>query len=390
MSKKLLLPVLWVAWLWNFSYRMMFTTIMPSLQMSMQLSNQDVGLLVGALSFGYGVISYPSSLASGKLDERWIICGGIALTTVSMLLFSISTSFSVLLILSFTAGAGLSTYLPQGVSLLSREYSAHHVGSVLGVHETAAPVGQTLGPLFVWSAIGVLGWSGCLQAWVIYSVVVCVLVLLLVPKSKSIARSAPQPTAKGHVSSVFFMMVIVQSAVWTCNLGLLSMVPVYLTETFLLGVSYVAFILGVSRMAGAVGQLAGGYFSDKLGRVRILFLTTAMVFVATLWITLLPFDGVYVAGLFFHGIVSSAFFPVYFAMVSDMTDYSNRAKMIGLTNSVAGFVGGTVAPTVIGYLSDRFSFQTAFLFPIAMGIVGCIAALYVWETGNSTRKIWAS
>lgn len=390
MSKKLLLLVLWVAWLWNFSYRMMFTTIMPSLQMSMQLSNQDVGLLVGALSFGYGVISYPSSLASGKLDERWIICGGIALTTVSMLLFSISTSFSVLLILSFTAGAGLSTYLPQGVSLLSREYSAHHVGSVLGVHETAAPVGQTLGPLFVWSAIGVLGWSGCLQAWAIYSVVVCVLVLLLVPKSKSIARSAPKPTAKGHVSSVFFMMVIVQSAVWTCNLGLLSMVPVYLTKTFLLGVSYVAFILGVSRMAGAVGQLAGGYFSDKLGRVRILFLTTAMVFVATLWITLLPFDGVYVAGLFFHGIVSSAFFPVYFAMVSDMTDYSNRAKMIGLTNSVAAFVGGTVAPAVIGYLSDRFSFQTAFLFPIAMGIVGCIGALYVWKMRDSTRKMWAS
>jgi MFS family permease len=164
------------------------------------------------------------------------------------------------------------------------------------------------------------------------------------------------------------------------------MVPVYLAKTFLLDVSYVAFILGLSRVTGAVGQLAGGHLSDKLGRTLVLLSSTVMVFVATLWITLVPFSDFYVAGLFFQGIVSATFFPVFFATMSDITDYSNRARMVGLTNSVAGFVGGTVAPTVIGYLSDRFTFQIAFLFPIATGIVGCATAFYVWKATSSRHE----
>jgi len=387
MSKRLLLPVLWIAWLWNFSYRMMFTAIMPALQLEMQLSNEAVGLLVGALSLGYGAMSYPSSLASGKLDERWIMCGGVALTTIAFLALSVSRSFITLLILSFVAGAGLSTYLPQGLSILSRGYSTNQIGSVMGIHETAAPVGQTLGPLFVWSSIAVLGWSGCLQAWSLYSLAVCILILLIVPKSKGVARASSKLATTGHFSSsLFFVMVTVQSAVWACNLGLLSMVPIYLTKTFLLDVSYVAFILGVSRMTGPVGQLSGGFFSDRLGRTRVLLFVTMMVFIATMWITLIPFNSIYVAGLFFQGAVNSAFFPIFFAAISDMTDYSNRAKMIGLTNSVAGIFGGTVAPYVIGYLSDHFTFQIAFLFPIATGIVASFGATYIWKATKPGKR----
>lgn len=340
-------------------------------------------MLVGSLSFGYAAFSYPFSLASGRLDEKWIISGGVALTTTSLLAFSISKSFVGLLILGFAAGAGLSAYLPQGLSLLSREHSKHRVGSMMGIHETAAPVGQTLGPLFVWSAIGTLGWSGCLQAWSVYSLVICVAILLLVPKSRRVAGPPLQSGQGQHSSdSLILSLIVVQAAVWSCNIGLLSMVPVYLAQTFLLQVSYVAFILGVSRITGTVGQLTGGYLSDRLGRTRILLFSTMMVFVATLWITLIPFSGFYVIGLFFQGIASASFFPIFFAMISDITDESRRAKMMGLTNSVAGFVGGAVSPTLIGFLSDRFTFQIAFLHPIAMGIVGCVGALYVWKTIN--------
>lgn len=366
---------------------MMFTAIMPALQNSMQLSNQEIGLLVGALSLGYAALSYPASFASGRVDERWVISAGITLSSVSALVFSMSRSFAAMFVLSFLMGAGFSTYVPQAYSLLSREYSTHRLGFVLGVHETGAPVGQTVGPLFVWFTVGVLGWSGCLQAWVIFSLVVCILILFLVPKGKGVTQSPPKGAARKHLSPLLLLaMVATQTAVWSCNLGLLSMVPVYLAKTFLLDVSYVAFILGLSRVTGAVGQLAGGHLSDKLGRTLVLLSSTVMVFVATLWITLVPFSDFYVAGLFFQGIVSATFFPVFFATMSDITDYSNRARMVGLTNSVAGFVGGTVTPAVIGYLSDRFTFQTAFLFPIATGIVACATAFYVWNATSSVRK----
>ncbi|MFH0849000.1 MAG: MFS transporter [archaeon] len=385
MSRKVLLPILWTTWLSNFSSRMMFTAIMPALQTSMRLSNEAVGLLVGALSLGYAAMSYPSSLMSGRLQEKWIIFGGVAITTVSLLAFSISESLVSLLIFAFAAGAGFATYPPQGLSLLYREYPSQRLGLVMGLHETAAPIGQMVGPLFVWFAISTLGWSGCLQAWSGFSLIVGVLIMIFVPRSDrtvgSSHKMAPRPTR----FSLFFVMIIVQSAVWSCNLGLLSMIPVYLTKTFLLDVSYVAFILGISRITGAAGQIGGGYLSDRLGRTRILLLLTAMIFTATLWITLIPFNTIYIVGLFFQGLVGSAFFPVYFATISDIADDSSRARMIGLTNSISAFIGGTIAPAIIGGLSDRFTFQVAFSFPIVMGIVGCLGAIYVWKHKPATR-----
>jgi len=386
MSNKLILPLLWATWLWNFSYRMMFTAIMPALQSSMNLSNQAVGLLVGSLSLGYATSSYPSSLMSGKLSERWVMCGGVALTTISLLIFSVTKSFVDLVVLVFVAGIGLGAYVPHGLSLLSSEYPAERVGSVMGLHETAAPIGQTLGPLFVWSTIGTLGWSGCLQAWGIYSLIIFVLILFLVPRRPQAVTPQLSQKSRGLPASLLLSMVIVQAAVWSCNLGLLSMVPVYLTQTYLLDVSYVAFVLGASRMTGTLGQLTGGYFSDRVGRARVLLLTVVMVSVATIWITSVPFSTSYLVGLFFQGIVGSAFFPIFFAMVSDITDRFNRARIIGLTNTVASLIGGTVSPALIGFLSDQFTFRIAFLYPIIMGIVACVGAGFVWRTAAAKQR----
>jgi len=357
---------------------MMFTAIMPALQSSMQLSNEAVGLLVGSLMLGYAASSYPSAMLSSKFGEKWVICGGVALTALSLLAFSLSKSFVSLVVLGFLAGMGLGAYLPQGLTLLSKEYSKDRVGYVIGIHETAAPVGQALGPLFIWSAIAALGWSGCLQAWSLFALAIFVTVFFLVPGRGQVVRAPREPVERIRISNaLLFSIIALQMAVWSCNLGLLSMVPVYLAQTFLLDVSYVAFIIGISRFTGAGGQLAGGYLSDRLGRTRVLLFTAVLVLVATAWVTLVPFGGFYVIGLFFQGIVSSAFFPVFFAMVSDITDPSNRAKVMGLTNSIAGFVGGTVSPIVIGFLSDHFTFRVAFSYLIAMGLMGCFAALYV-------------
>jgi len=297
---------------------------------------------------------------------------------LSLLAFSLSKSFVILIILGFLAGMGLGAYLPQGLTLLSKEYSMDRVGYVIGIHETAAPVGQALGPLFIWSAIAALGWSGCLQAWSLFALAICVTVFLLVPRRRQVVKASREPVKRARISNaLLFSIVALQAAVWSCNLGLLSMVPVYLAQTFLLDVSYVAFIIGVSRFAGAGGQLAGGHLSDRLGRTRVLLFTAVMVLVATVWITLAPFGGFYVIGLFFQGIVSSAFFPIFFAMVSDIADPSNRAKVMGLTNSIAGFIGGTVSPIVIGFLSDHFTFRVAFSYLIVTGLMGCAAALYI-------------
>jgi MFS family permease len=366
---------------------MMFTAIMPDLQSSMHLSNEAVGLLIGSLMLGYAASSYPSSLLSNRIGEKWVICGGVALTAVSMMAFSFSKSFTGLVATGFMAGVGLGAYLPQGLTLLSREYPMSRVGYVIGMHETAAPAGQTLGPLFVSYTIATLGWPGCLQVWSLYAFAICVTVLLLVPSKRQAVEHNQGTVRRTHVSArLVFSVVALQAAIWSCNLGLLSMVPIYLAQTFLLDVPYVAFILGASRIVGAAGQLAGGYFSDRLGRIRILLAISVLVLVATLWITLTPFNAFYVGGLFFQAIVSSAFFPVFFAMVSDITDPSSRAKLMGLTNSIAGFIGGTVSPAVIGFLSDHFSYRVAFSYVIAMGLGGCVAAMYVYGKSKEISR----
>jgi len=377
-SEHALLPTCWFTWFWNFSYRMMVPTLLPAIQASLILSNWQAGTVVGALNLGYAVSAYPSGLYSTRFGPKRIICFGIALTAVCMLLFTISQSYLTMLVFIFVGGLGLGTYLPQGLVLLSQQYEKRKRGTIMGVHETAAPIGQAVGPLFVSMMILPLAWTGCIQAWFALAVIPIVSFLFLVPKYKA-DPGASENVHEGREWSprLYATVVLLNSCIWSTNLGLLSMIPIYMVQVFLVDVAFAAFLVGATRFSGAFGQLVGGFLSDAVGRFKVLIAVVAVTAVSTVGVAFAPYGPILIASMVIQAMATAAFFPVIFATVSDHTSSRTRAKVLGVINAAAGFIGGSLSPMIIGYLADKFNFRDAFLYPVILGFFACFLILYL-------------
>jgi len=377
-SEHALLPTCWFAWFWNFSYRMMVPALLPAIQASLLLSNWQAGNVIGALNLGYAVSAYPSGLYSTRFGPKRIICFGIALTAVCMLLLTISQSYLTMLAVIFVAGLGLGTYLPQGLALLSQEYEKQKRGTIMGVHETAAPIGQAVGPLFVSMMLLPFGWTGCIQAWFALAAIPVISFLFVVPKYKA------NPTAGENVHEarewplrLYATVVLLNSCIWSANLGLLSMIPIYMVQVFLVDAVFAAFLVGATRFSGAFGQLMGGFLSDTVGRFKVLVAVVAATAVSTVGVAFAPYGPVMIASMVIQAMATAAFFPVIFATVSDHTSSRTRAKVLGTINAAAGFIGGSLSPMIIGYLADKFNFKDAFLYPVTLGFFACFLILYL-------------
>lgn len=377
-SEHALLPTCWFAWFWNFSYRMMVPALLPAIQASLLLSNWQAGNVIGVLNLGYAASAYPSGLYSTRFGPKRIICFGIVLTAVCMLLLTISQSYLTMLALTFIAGLGLGTYLPQGLALLSQEYGKRKRGTIMGVHETAAPIGQAIGPLFVSMMLLPLGWTGCIQAWFALAAIPVISFLFVVSKYRA------NPSSGENIHEVrewplrlYATVVLLNSCIWSANLGLISMIPIYMVQVFLLDAAFAAFLVGATRFSGAFGQLMGGALSDRVGRFKVLLAVVAVTAVSTVGVAFAPFGPVMIASMVIQAMATAAFFPVIFATVSDHTSSRTRAKVLGIINAAAGFIGGSLSPIIIGYLADEFNFKDAFLYPVILGFFACFLILYL-------------
>ena len=377
-SEHALLPTCWFAWFWNFSYRMMVPALLPAIQASLLLSNWQAGNVIGALNLGYAVSAYPSGLYSTRFGPKRIICFGITLTAVCMLLSTISQSYLTMLALTFIAGLGLGTYLPQGLALLSQEYGKRKRGTIMGVHETAAPIGQAIGPLFVSIMLLPLGWTGCIQAWFALAAIPVISFLFVVPEYRAnLSSGENMHEAREWPLRLYATVVLLNSCIWSANLGLISMIPVYMVQVFLLDAAFAAFLVGATRFSGAFGQLMGGVLSDRVGRFKVLLAVVAVTAVSTVGVAFAPFGPVMIASMVIQAMATAAFFPVIFATVSDHTSSRTRAKVLGIINAAAGFIGGSLSPIIIGYLADEFNFKDAFLYPVILGFFACFLILYL-------------
>ncbi len=373
-----ILLISWFAWLWNFSYRMMVPALLPSIQASLSLSNWMAGALVGALNLGYAISAYPSGLCSARFGPRNIIVFGTALSAAFAFLLSISRSYAAMMIFAFAAGLGLGVYLPQALTLLSEHYGRRRRGTIIGIHETAAPMGQMAGPLWAGAMLPSLGWVGCLRAWSLPGALIAIAFLMIAPKRGDGGKGAGKAAGGGGWPwGLYLPTILLVSFVWSANLGLISMIPLYMVRSSLADAAFAAFLMGITRFSGVLGQLAGGLLSDTIGRLKVLMAIVLVTAISTVGVAFAPYGSVMIASMLVQAMAASAFFPVTYAAISDNTSPRDRAKVIGVVNTSSGLLGGVLSPMIIGYLADTSGFQTAFLYPVVAGFLACPFVLHL-------------
>jgi len=142
------------------------------------------------------------------------------------------------------------------------------------------------------------------------------------------------------------------------------------------GLESAIIILTAFNLTNGVGRLFSGYFSDIVGRNRIM---SATFLAAEIAYFVLPWAGGLVASAFLASVVGFAFgtlFAVSAPLVADCFGLEHFGAIFGLAFAAYGFVAGPLGPTLAGYLLDATG-SDFFPFFLYLGIFCLLSAGFI-------------
>lgn len=135
-------------------------------------------------------------------------------------------------------------------------------------------------------------------------------------------------------------------------------------------------ILTAFNLTNGAGRLVSGYYSDKIGRNRIMSLA---FLAAGLAYFILPWAGGLTSCALLAAVVGFSFgtlFSVSAPLVADCFGLGHFGAIFGLTFAAYGFVAGPLGPTLSGYLLDRTG-DNFFLVFLYLGLFCLLAAICI-------------
>ena len=103
----------------NFTARIIFSPLMPTIEADLSLTHSDAGLLFLLISFGYFIGMLGSGFLSAAVTHKKTISLSSLAVGLTLLPISFSSNKGVLLIGLFVLGLSAGLYLPSGLATLT-------------------------------------------------------------------------------------------------------------------------------------------------------------------------------------------------------------------------------------------------------------------------------
>jgi OPA family glycerol-3-phosphate transporter-like MFS transporter len=392
---------LFVLWLTSGSFyfcRVNVGPAVPSIRRELGLGALEVGLVLGAVKWGYAL----GQLVNGQLTERFgarrILATGMIGSAVATLLLAFSpqlagvpvlagaaqalsglvrggggATFGVMLVLAFLNGWFQAGGWPPTVKIAARWFPVEVRGRTMGILGTSYTVGSALAILMVGALLGATG--GWRVAFLFPAV------LLVASFAHTSVRLREHPPGGDAIESVrgdrlplgeALRATLGNARIWILALGLcgldavrygfLDWAPANLAEVHRTGAMVAAMKTAVFPLAGAAGTLTSGWLTDRffdsrrgpvcailLGGVGVLTLTYRVVVATGVWPT--------VVCLALLG------FCLYGAQILLVGTAAQDFARRGATAAAAGFVdfmghvGASGSDVVSGAIRDRYGWD---------------------------------
>jgi ACS family hexuronate transporter-like MFS transporter len=363
--------------------------LMPYIQPDLGLSYTQVGVLGSALSLTWAVAAIFVGWLSDKLRKRKII---IVISTVLFALCSVSsglaTGFLMLLAARLVMGLSEGGVMPLSHAMVATEVDPEHRALAMGVTQNlgSSLLGSSVAPLVLVPIALAWGWREAFFVAAIPGLISALLVWLFV-----IERQLPPAPPRQAKERAPVMELLRERNVLVCSFMSVVLVA-YLVVTWaflplvlvqLRGIedTTAAWLMATLGVASAVCSFIIPWLADIYGRRPVMALFTFGGVILPLGA--LFFDGSpWVLGvIFFVGWMFNGTFPMFMATVPfESVSPARAATAMGLTMGLGEVLGGVIAPSLAGKLSDIYGLQAVCWLLVALAILGGFAALALRET----------
>jgi len=338
---------------------------------------------------------FSSGLISGKLvdrfGERAVLGFGLFMISFFTLLTALSQSYGQLLTFRTLGGLGSSMFSVSAGSLLMRSVSDAYRARAQSLYNGGFLVGGVAGPAFG----GILSGISLRAPFFVYSITLAMagVTALVFLSEKRLGVKVDEATSKiGHTTlgeafklrpyQIALVLAFINN--WVLFGLRSSILPLFVTEEL----GSTASVAGLGITIGALIQglflLRAGRFSDEKGRKAALLIGSVVVLFGILMLTFTTNPTLYFISMALFGLGGAFVGTAPGSVVGDII--RGRGGQVIAAWQMAGDAGMIVGPILVGFLTDNYSYQTAFLFSAGIWVITILLAIILPETRMSHLK----
>ena len=358
-----LAPLLFMTaiFLFNFLARFIWGPLLVPIEKDLGISHTGAGSLFFLITVGYML----GLIFSGYVSQRFSHPRTIAFSCIScgavLAGATLSNSLPVLAVLLVMVGLTAGIYLPSAIPTLTYQLAPGDYGKAYSFHEISPSLCFIIGPILAEIMLRYYPWKVVLLP-VAGGIFILGVIYLAKPITGKIYGEEPSLKSIGRVLSErrywFLLFIFILGA--GANVGVYAMLPLYLQAGRGLDQTTANTLLSVSRMAAIFSPFLVGWVTDRFGPGRVLAVVVFFNGVATATLGV-GSELLFRVALFVQPMLSTAFFPPIWTILSDIVDPKARNLGVSLIVPPAMLLGGGILPTVIGAFGDAGMFPAGFV-----------------------------
>ena len=396
----------------NIADRLIMSILMEDIKADFQLSDTQVGLLVGlAFALFYALMSFPIARWADIGNRKNILSLAVILWSGMTALCGAAAGFYSLFLARLGVGVGEAGGSPPTYSLIADYFKPSERARAMGVYMVGAALG-TGGGLIIGGILGeMLGWRKTFLVLGIPGVLLGVLFFFSVKEpqrgrldaggEKDKQAQAIKKTLKSLAANSIFIRISMSFAMLTMiGYAMAFWLAPIMLRNFDIPLSKVGLYLGLTYIAAGIpAPLIGGYFTDYMAkrdaRWRAWIPAIAIIIVAVaLWFCVMAssfevFISCFVVAYFVFMIPQGATLSV----LQSSLGAGERAVWSSFALMINSLMGAALGPLLVGILSDSLSAEYGVkslnyaLIWVCIGasIIGCF--YYLWTAQAMSAEL---
>ena len=356
--------------------------LLPFLIVALSLSHAEAGRLGLIYYLVYGLFNYPSGHWSDRHGRRFFIMLFLLIASGSTLLMVFSNSYIQILILCGLAGLGGGLYHPAGTALLSENVAREERGRKLGIHAAGSSVGIIISYIIIGGVASYFNWKIALVCLSVlgFGLALYFRLFLWDVKDRVLeGKREPNKNAAAEDIPLWTLlkwmpyMIVLYGFVMFLFKGVYTWIPTYIQETYNLTAGRAIVFSVILPVIGIFSNYLMGRLSDSYGRKRSLVIIFSLLAVC-FFLLYLGSRTFLIPILILMGFFINSFAGVVNAYLGDFIPAKILGRAFGIIFTFS-ICFSSLAPYVIGVISDYSSLTTSMLFMCAVSAGGALFSL---------------
>lgn len=383
---------------------------LPAMQRQLGVSRANLGLYLTLHDLLYGVSKFANGVLGDRVNARYFMATGLALSALTNVVFGSSTGLYILGAVWMLNGWFQGMGFPPCARVLSHWFSPRERGTKWGLWNTSHQVGAAGILVLAGYAIDRFGsWRAAflLPAAIALGVSAMLAVMLRdtpgslgLPPVEQYTGEAPrtahapaEPHSPAEYRRVLREKVFGNPYIWLICVGnffvyvaryaVLNWAPSYLQQARGVSVRGAGWMTAGFEVAGLVGSLAAGVATDRFLRGRrapvcVAYMLAAIVLIYLFW--RVPPGNTVSAAALLAAIGFAVYGPQFLVgvMTADLVPKNAAAAAIGLTG-IFGYTSGVISGYGLGWVVDHYGWDGGFRVLLACTVAGTVPFALVWN-----------